>query len=163
MKILDFGLAKAMLPALGQRAQLDDSPTLTVVDATQAGMILGTAAYMSPEAGQGQSRGSAGRHLGVRRHRPRAADRQDACSSGDTVVEILGQVLNSDPDITLAPARVHPLLRWCLEKERKDRLAAIGDARRCSPENAGLVPTTAPRLSAFLATAVDMGVCCIRR
>src|SRR3970040_1140337 len=62
---------------------------------------------------------------------------------GETAVEILGQVLNSNPDITQAPARVHPLLRWCLEKERKDRLAAIGDARRLLAEEPAAVTASA--------------------
>ena len=45
-------------------------------------------------------------------------------------MEILGGVMNKDPDISAAPARVHQLLRWCLEKDRKKRLASISDARR---------------------------------
>jgi hypothetical protein len=49
-------------------------------------------------------------------------------------VEILGGVLNKEPDISAAPARVRKLLGWCLEKDRKKRLAAIGDARRLLEE-----------------------------
>jgi hypothetical protein len=49
---------------------------------------------------------------------------------GESAVEILGGVLNKEPDISAAPKRVHKLLRWCLEKDRKDRLASISDARR---------------------------------
>ena len=60
-------------------------------------------------------------------------------------MEILGQVLNREPDISQAPVRVQPLLRWCLEKERKDRLAAIGDARRLLAEDAGESSVTTPR------------------
>ena len=54
---------------------------------------------------------------------------------GESAVEILGGVLNKEPDISAAPARVHKLLRWCLEKDRKDRLQSIGDARRLLEED----------------------------
>ena len=66
--------------------------------------------------------------------------------TGETAVEILGQVLNREPDISEAPRRVQPLLRWCLEKERKDRLAAIGDARRllAEGETAPVAAATTP-------------------
>ena len=57
-------------------------------------------------------------------------------------MEILGGVLNKDPDISAAPARVHKLLRWCLEKDRKQRLQAIGDGRRLLSESAETSATT---------------------
>ncbi len=61
-------------------------------------------------------------------------------------MEILGGVLNKDPDIPAAPARVHKLLRWCLEKDRKQRLASISDARRLLSESteAGAAAQLAP-------------------
>ena len=125
VKILDFGLAKAMEPP--RDADPSNSPTLTM-GATQAGTILGTAAYMSPEQAKGKE----------------ADKRADIWSFavviyelltgkrmfvGETAVEILGGVLNKAPDITAAPARVNRLLKWCLEKDRKKRLASISDAR----------------------------------
>ena len=64
---------------------------------------------------------------------------------GETAVEILGGVLNKDPDISAAPQRVHKLLRWCLEKDRKQRLASISDARRLLSESEGTA--AAPQLA----------------
>jgi Tol biopolymer transport system component len=128
VKILDFGLAKAMELPPSQDGKPENSPTLTI-GATQAGTILGTAPYMAPEQAKGK-----------------AADRRSDIWSfgiilyevltgrqlftGETTVEILGAVLNQEPDISAAPPRLHGLLRWCLEKERKQRLASISDARR---------------------------------
>jgi eukaryotic-like serine/threonine-protein kinase len=60
----------------------------------------------------------------------------------ESVVEIMGAVLNQEPDISAAPARVHKLLRWCLEKGRKQGLRAIGDARRLLDDSPA--PTAEP-------------------
>src|SRR6202158_4088660 len=105
VKILDFGLAKAMEPPGASEGNPENSPTLTI-GATQAGAILGTAAYMAPEQAKGKT----------------ADKRSDIWSfgvilyevltgkklfSGETAVEILGAVLNRDADISAAPPRVH--------------------------------------------------------
>ena len=66
---------------------------------------------------------------------------------GETVVEILGAVLNKEPDISSAPPRVHKLLRWCLEKDRKERLQSIGDARKLLAEDPAPVVQTPPPAS----------------
>ena len=140
VKILDFGLAKAMLPGSAS-GDSDNSPTLTI-EATQAGTILGTAAYMSPEQAKGKTADQRADiwAFGIIVHELLTGR---SLFQGETAVEILGQVLNRDPDISQAPARVQPLLRWCLEKERKDRLAAIGDARRLLAEDTAPAPSVA--------------------
>jgi len=130
VKVLDFGLAKAFgdEPSEGDAAR---SPTMSVL-ATRAGVILGTAAYMSPEQA-----------------RARPLDkRTDIWSfgcvlyellagrpafSGETVSHILVAILERDPDWTAlpggVPGKVRDLLHRCLERDRDRRLRDIGDAR----------------------------------
>jgi Tol biopolymer transport system component len=137
VKVLDFGLAKAMEPAFAQgasagQAHLSMSPTITTPAMTQAGMILGTAAYMSPE----QARG-------------RAVDKRAdiwafGCVlfemltgrrvfAGDEVTDTLVAVMRDTPDWAALPAtmpaQVRRLLERCLERDVKMRLRDIGDAR----------------------------------
>jgi eukaryotic-like serine/threonine-protein kinase len=138
VKILDFGLAKPVPQE--PEASSQNSPTLTM-GSTQAGAILGTAAYMAPEQARGKT----------------ADKRSDIWSfgvvvyelltgkpafGGDSVVETLGAVINLEPDWALVPPRARRLLKWCLEKDRKQRLQAIGDARRVLEE----VPESSPAL-----------------
>ena len=135
VKVLDFGLAKAMEKGSGIRspesAGAMNSPTLSLI-ATEAGMILGTAAYMSPEQAKGFP----------------TDQRTDVFSFGcvlyemlvgrkafdaDTATETLAAVLLREPDLTALPGDLHPGLRAlvvrCLEKNPKRRWHAIGDVR----------------------------------
>jgi Tol biopolymer transport system component/tRNA A-37 threonylcarbamoyl transferase component Bud32 len=130
VKVLDFGLAKAW-EADPAATDLSLSPTITMA-ATQAGVILGTAAYMSPEQARGQAVG------------PQADIWAFGCVlyetltgemafSGGTVTDILASIVKLDPDWSLVPASTpRPLLRLlrrCLEKDAHRRLHSIADAR----------------------------------
>jgi Tol biopolymer transport system component len=128
VKILDFGLAKAMEPPPSDEGNPANSPTLTI-GATQAGAILGTAAYMAPEQAKGKAADKRSDiwSFGVILYEMLTGQR---LFEGETAVEILGGVLNKEPDLSAAPPPVNRLLRWCLEKDRKDRLASVSDARR---------------------------------
>ncbi len=131
VKVLDFGLAKAMDPSGASSEHAMNSPTISV-HATQAGMILGTAAYMSPEQARGKAADkradiwSFGIVLFEMLTGRRAFD-------GDDVSITLASVLKSDPDWTALPATtpvsLRRLLSRCLKKDPKERLQAIGDAR----------------------------------
>ncbi len=132
VKILDFGLAKAMEPAGATSAGPSQSPTMTTPAMTHAGVILGTAAYMSPEQARGLE---ADRTTDIWAFgcvlyemlvgRPAFA--------GGSVAEVLSEVLKSEPDWKPLPeeisASVRRLLRRCLKKDRRERLQDIGDAR----------------------------------
>ena len=96
--------------------------------ATQTGTILGTAAYMSPEQakGKGADRRSDIWSFGVVVYELLVGRTP---FEGESTVEILGAVINKEPDWSRVPPRAQRLLRWCLEKDRRKRLSAIGDAR----------------------------------
>ena len=131
VKILDFGLAKALEGETAPASDLSQSPTLTAAG-TQAGVILGTAAYMSPEQARGE-----------------ATDKKAdvwafgcvlfemltgrATFGGKTVSDVLAGVLRIDPEWKSLPPNLHPrirlLLERSLEKESKHRYQGIADAR----------------------------------
>jgi hypothetical protein len=147
VKVLDFGLAKAMDPVAGSSASHSMSPTFTTPampfdfrsghpeqgrGVTQAGMILGTAAYMSPEQAKG-----------------RAVDRRAdvwafgavlfemlshrQAFSGESTPETLAEVMKSDPPWEALPADIPAhlarLIRQCLVKEPRRRIRDMGDVR----------------------------------
>ncbi len=124
VKVLDFGLAKAMEPAGAASAHATMSPTLSL-HATQAGVILGTAAYMSPE----QARGAAVDKrtdlwaFGVVLYEMLTGTR---LFEGATISDTLAQVLMKEPSWSAlpvnTPAAIRKLLRRCLQKDRKQRL-----------------------------------------
>jgi len=138
VKILDFGLAKAVEPQPSNDGHPEISPTFTM-GATQPGAILGTAAYMAPEQARGKvaDRRSDIWSFGVIVYEMLAGKR---LFQGESNAEVLGGVLNKEPDPSAVPPRVHKLLRWCLEKDRKQRLASISDARRLLSESDAMDP-----------------------
>src|SRR5262245_34773646 len=129
VKVLDFGLAKAMF-GTATATTLSNSPTL--LNGSMGGMIVGTAAYMSPEQARGRE----------------ADQRSDVFAfgcvlyemltgrqafRGEDVSDVLAAVLRTEPDLNLLPPNLNPrlleLLRRCLAKNRKDRWYAVGDLR----------------------------------
>ena len=131
VKILDFGLAKALEGDPASNLESNTSPTLTLA-ATQAGIILGTAAYMSPEQARGRTADKRADiwSFGVVLHEMLTGQR---LFSRETVSDSLAAVLmvkidfsNLPPD---TPPSIQRLLRRCLERVPKNRLQAIGEAR----------------------------------
>ena len=127
--MLDFGLAKAFEPG-STSAQDTVSPTLSI-QATQAGIILGTAAYMSPEQATGKpvDKRSDLWAFGVVLTEMLTGRQVFA---GETASHVLASVLKDEPDWSTlpsnTPAPIHRLLRRCLVKDRKRRFADAADA-----------------------------------
>ena len=148
VKVLDFGLAKAMEPAAAPN-DISQSPTITSPAMTQMGMILGTAAYMSPEqaAGKPVDKRTDIWSFGVVLWEMLTGRR---LFDGETVSHVLAAVLTKAPDWTMLPAQtptpIRTLLRRCLEKDRKRRLADASDARleiEEAPSGSATVDTSA--------------------
>ncbi len=130
VKILDFGLAKALESEMTP-ADISSSPTISRM-ATQAGMILGTAAYMSPEQAKGKN---VDRRADIWAFGCVLFEMLSGKQSfgGETTTDILAAVVRGEPDWAQLPAatppRVRGLLERCLRKEPKQRLQSMGDAR----------------------------------
>jgi Tol biopolymer transport system component/tRNA A-37 threonylcarbamoyl transferase component Bud32 len=121
VKVLDFGLATA-----GAEPELDsNSPTM--MPGTVAGMILGTAGYMSPEQARGQKADKRADiwAFGVVLYEMLTGKR---LFDGATVTDSLAAILRAEPDLTQVPERTRRLLARCLEKDPRNRLRDIGDA-----------------------------------
>ena len=127
VKVLDFGLAKAMEPAAGSSPGMSMSPTITTPAMTQAGMILGTAAYMGPEQAQGRPTDKRTDiwAFGVLFYELLSGRR---LFDGNSVQATLVQVLTKEPDLSRVPVRARRLLARCLERDPARRLRDIGDA-----------------------------------
>src|SRR6266542_4873388 len=130
VKVLDFGLAKA-LAGDASSPDVSHSPTITAV-ATREGVIIGTAAYMSPEQARGKPVDKRGDiwAFGVVLYEM-LTGRQ--AFHGETVSDTLAAILTRDPDWSALPASAPPsvrrLLARCLERDRNRRLHDIADAR----------------------------------
>jgi serine/threonine-protein kinase len=132
VKVLDFGLAKAMEPAGAVSATVTQSPTITSPAMTQAGMILGTAAYMSPEQAKGRAvdRRSDVWAFGTVLYEMLTGQR---AFPGEDVSDTLAAVLRAEPDWPALPSTLSPTLRVylqrCLHKDPKQRIPDIGAMR----------------------------------
>ena len=153
VKVLDFGLAKAMEPTGVASPSVSQSPTITTPAMTQAGMILGTAAYMSPEQARGKPVDKRadiwafGCVLYEMLTGQRAFD-------GQGVSETLARVIEREPDWARLPATLSPALRTylrrCLQKDPRQRVQAIGDVRLALE---GAFETAVPRADAPVGVA----------
>jgi Tol biopolymer transport system component len=166
VKVLDFGLAKAMSDEPTE-TDISNSPTLSMA-ATRQGVILGTAAYMSPEQAKGK-----------------VVDRRadvwafgavffemltgKAAFQGDDVTEVLAAVVKTEPAYDALPAKtplaIRNLVRRCMEKKLRQRLSHIGEARILLEDVlSGAAPaepvTAAPRMSRerFLGVVASVAV-----
>jgi serine/threonine-protein kinase len=134
VKVLDFGLAKAQGSGIGdQRSrEVANSPTITTPAMTMRGVILGTAAYMSPEQAKGKAvdRRADIWAFGCVLYEMLTGKR---AFRGDDVTDVMAAVVRADPDWTALPAETPPVIRslldLCLQKDRAKRASSIGVAR----------------------------------
>ncbi len=133
VKVLDFGLAKALMGG-GDASQTEiaNSPTITARHSpTAAGVILGTAAYMSPEQARGKP---VDKRTDIWSFGCVLYECLGGCRpfDGETTTDMLAKVLERDPDWETLPPDTPPIVRGllqrCLQKDRKDRLRDIGEA-----------------------------------
>ena len=169
VKVLDYGLAKALegdAPVTGA-SELSQSPTLTR-QGTQVGVILGTAAYMSPEQAKGRlvDKRTDIWAFGAVVYEMLTGRR---AFGGEDISDTLAAVLRDEPDWGRlhAPARLQQLLRLCLQKDVKQRARDIGDVRlamsgafdlAAAPSPAGKSRSTATTLGAVLLLSAIVGV-----
>jgi serine/threonine protein kinase/Tol biopolymer transport system component len=159
VKVLDFGLAKAF----GAEVSAGDpasSPTLTM-RATLAGVIMGTAGYMSPEQTRGQAVDKRADiwAFGVVVYEMLTGRR---LFGGETVSDTLAAVLKEEPACSLVPEPMRRLVRTCLMKDVRQRMRDIGDARLLMNEAPAALPSpqvqAAPRRMLPWATAAGFAV-----
>jgi serine/threonine-protein kinase len=131
VKILDFGLARAFAPESPGAEELHNSPTITAA-MTQAGTILGTVAYMSPEQARGRpvDKRTDIWAFGCCLYEALTGKRP---FRGETATDILAQIIELEPDWSAlpkeTPGRIRILLWRCLQKDPQRRLRDIGEAR----------------------------------
>ena len=140
VKLLDFGLAKVIEPAGGSSANLSQSPTITTPAMTRAGIILGTAAYMSPEQAKGRIADKRADiwAFGVVLYEMLTGRR---AFEGEDVSSIMAAIIKSEPRWDGVPTSVRRLLESCLEKDPKKRLRDIGDAWKLLDDQAAPTQT----------------------
>ena len=132
VKVLDFGLAKAMDTASPISRDGSQPPSITTPAMTHAGVILGTAAYMSPEQARGKpvDKRTDVWAFGCGWYEMVTGKR---VFNGDETTDVLAAVLRQDIDWTMLPEPTPTRLRWvvqrCLERDPKRRLRDIGDVR----------------------------------
>ena len=165
VKVLDFGLAKAFDPVASGVGSATISPTITTPAMTQIGLILGTAAYMSPEQAKGRpaDKRSDVWAFGCVLYEMLTGAR---AFQGEDVSDTLAAVLRSEPDWTplnrVAPPRVVTALRRCLRRDAAKRYQHIGDVRLDLEDLGGEIisgrPSVSRRRSLLMIMALMVGV-----
>jgi serine/threonine protein kinase/Tol biopolymer transport system component len=147
VKVLDFGLAKALDPGGPGSKDTSAAATMTSPAITQAGIILGTAAYMSPEQARGKPVDKRADiwAFGVVLFEMLTGR---AAFPGETMTDVLAGIVHKDPDWAALPAgtprHLRELLRRCLQKDPRQRLRDLGDAQLGSDAPVETAPAAQP-------------------
>ncbi len=168
VKVLDFGLARAMADDSGSTSIAAESPTITA-DYTKPGVVLGTAPYMSPEQARGRplDKRTDIWSFGVILYECLTGS---MLFHGETASDSMGAIMHREPDWSALPAETPPtvqlLLRRCLAKDRRRRLQAIGDARveleeARSAEELFAADTVQARSNRRIVAALPWVFCCV--
>jgi hypothetical protein len=152
LKVLDFGLAKALASESSGASDAVNSPTMTM-RATMAGSIMGTAAYMSPEQARGQyvDKRADIWSFGVVFYELLTGKQ---LFTGETVSDTLAAVLRADPDLSDVPPRFRKLLRHCLVRDPRQRLRDISGIRLLLEEAPTASATAPPRQWGWVAAGL---------
>ena len=156
VKVLDFGLAKAIEPASAMALGLSASPTITTPAVTQSGVILGTAAYMSPEQAEGRpvDKRTDIWAFGVVMYQVLTGQ---VPFQGDSFAATVAAVLRTEPDWTAVPTTMRRMLGACLEKDPKRRLRDMGDVWRLLEDPAPAVAAPTRQWAAAAVVGLALG------
>jgi serine/threonine protein kinase/Tol biopolymer transport system component len=156
VKVLDFGLAKAMEP-VGIACNASQSPTITTPAMTHAGIILGTAAYMAPEQARGKAVDKRADiwAFGVVLYEMLTGRRLFERS---TVSDTVTALLTEEPEWEDVPQKIRPLLRRCIEKDPKRRLRDIADAWVMFEETVTTVPSRSNKTLSMVTAVLVIAV-----
>ena len=165
VKVLDFGLAKALDPAAASSPEAMNSPTITSPAMTQAGMILGTAAYMAPEQARGKvvDKRADIWAFGAVLYEMLTGTR---AFEGEDIADTLGNVMKVEPNWARCPASIPPrvvqVMRACLQKNPKQRMGDVQSVRlaldgafeTAAPQTTAVVPPSSGRRLAWVVAGI---------
>src|ERR1051326_2586698 len=143
VKILDFGLAKALTPETAPQSPFTQTLSTIASGGTHVGMIMGTPSYMSPEQARGKQ---VDKRTDIWAFGALVYEMFSGhpAFGGETLTDILAHIVKDEPDWSVVPERWRSVLRACLEKDADKRLRDVGDVPLLLTASAPLPTASAP-------------------